>query len=222
MTAPIEDILRYAFKDPNLLNRALTHRSLRRKKSDPSYERLEFLGDRVLGLVIAELLLLRFPDASEGQLAPRLAALVSGRTLADVAQSIDLGEHIRMTENEKAAGTRERRSVLADCCEAVIGAVYLDGGLDAAEAFVRRLWEPLLHEVEPRVAKTELQEWLQGRGMPLPSYAVVAREGPAHRPVFTVELTVEGRPAVRASGASKRAAELKAAAEMLARLGAAS
>ena len=215
----IEDVLLYTFDSPHLIERALTHTSLRQSKSDPSYERLEFLGDRVLGLVIAELLLERFPGAAEGKLAPRLASLVSGRTLASVARSIGLGGYVMMSEGESAAGTRDRTSVLADCCEAVIGALYLDGGLDAARTFVRRLWLPLVEDVEPRVAKTELQEWLQGRGLPLPEYRVVSQEGPPHKPVFTVELSVTGQDPVQATGSSKRSAELKAATAMLRRIG---
>lgn len=215
----LEQILRYSFSDKARLQLALTHSSLKQSKNDPSYERLEFLGDRVLGLVIAELMLEKFPGAAEGKLAPRLAALVSGATLADVARSIDLGGFILMTAGEAAAGTNARDSVLADCCEAVIGALYVDGGLDAAGAFIRRVWEPLVRDVEPRVAKTELQEWLQGRGLPLPEYTVVERSGPSHQPVFTVELTVSGRDPVRASGSSKRAAELGAAGEMLQLIG---
>ncbi|MEX2455361.1 MAG: ribonuclease III [Rhodospirillaceae bacterium] len=211
----IEDVVLYTFRRPALIERALTHTSLRQTKSDPSYERLEFLGDRVLGLLIAELLLERFPQSSEGKLAPRLAALVSGRTLADVARSIGLGEFIRMSDGESAAGTRDRRSVLADCCEAVIGALYRDGGLDAAREFVKRLWMPLIDDVEPRVAKTELQEWLQARGLPLPEYVIVERVGPPHQPVFTVELTISGQAPVRAQGKSKRAAEVQAATLML-------
>ncbi len=214
----IEDVLHYRFRRPKILERALTHTSLRQVKSDPSYERLEFLGDRVLGLLIAELLLERFPQSAEGKLAPRLAALVSGRVLADVARSIGLGAFVLMSDGESAAGTRDRRSVLADCCEAVIGAMYRDGGLEAARAFVHRLWTPLIDDVEPRVAKTELQEWLQARALPLPAYVVVDREGPPHQPIFTVELTVSGQPPVRAAGKSKRAAELEAAELMLERI----
>lgn len=215
----LEAILRYSFADKNRLQLALTHSSLKQSKNDPSYERLEFLGDRVLGLVIAELMLEKFPSAAEGKLAPRLATLVSGATLADVARSLDLGRFILMTAGEAAAGTNARDSVLADCCEAVIGALYVDGGLEAAGEFIRRVWEPLIRDVEPRVAKTELQEWLQGRGLPLPEYTVVERTGPSHQPVFTVELTVSGREPVRASGSSKRAAELRAAGEMLQLIG---
>jgi ribonuclease-3 len=217
--AELEKILQYGFADKSRLHLALTHSSLKQSRHDPSYERLEFLGDRVLGLVIAELMLEKFPGAAEGKLAPRLAALVSGATLADVARSIDLGAYILMTDGEAAAGTNTRASVLADCCEAVIGALYIDGGLDAARDFIRRVWEPLVQEVEPRVAKSELQEWLQGRGLPLPEYKVVESTGPSHKPVFTVELTVSGQDPVRATGPSKRAAELRAAGEMLQLIG---
>jgi ribonuclease III len=217
--ADLEAVLQYSFTDKHRLELALTHSSLKQSKSDPSYERLEFLGDRVLGLVIAEVMLEEFPTAAEGKLAPRLATLVSGATLADVARSIGLGRYIRMTEGEANAGTNTRNSVLADCCEAIIGAIYLDGGLEAARTFIRRTWETAMRDVEPRVAKTELQEWLQGRGLPLPEYTVVERTGPSHNPEFTVELTVSGQPAVRATGASKRAAELVAAHRMLEQIG---
>jgi ribonuclease-3 len=217
--AELEKILCYSFADRSRLQLALTHSSLKQSRNDPSYERLEFLGDRVLGLIIAELMLEKFPSAAEGKLAPRLAALVSGATLADVARSIDLGTFILMTDGEAAAGTNARDSVLADCCEAVIGALYIDGGLDAPRDFIRRVWEPLVQEVEPRVAKSELQEWLQGRGLPLPEYKVVECEGPSHNPVFTVELNVSGQGPVRATGPSKRAAELRAAGEMLQLIG---
>jgi len=216
--AELEDILDYRFADGELLVRALTHSSLKKSANDPSYERLEFLGDRVLGLIIAELLIEEFPDSAEGKLAPRLAALVSGRTLADVARSIGLREFIRMTDGEAAAGTNERVSVLGDCCEAVIGSVYRDGGLEAARKLVRRFWEPLVADVEHRVAKTDLQEWAQGRGLPLPKYTVVDRQGPAHAPEFTIELEIAQQDCIRATGPSKQAAEQAAAAEMLARI----
>ena len=217
--AELEDILRYKFSDSDTLHRALMHSSLKQSKTDPSYERLEFLGDRVLGLVIAELLLAKFPSSAEGKLAPRLASLVSGTALAEVARSVGLGGYILMTEGEAAAGTNDLSSVLADCCEAVIGALYVDGGIDAAASFIRRIWTPLIENVEPRVAKTELQEWLQGRGLPLPEYIVVERIGPPHKPVFTVELTISGYEPVRATGPSKRVAELAAAGRMLEQIG---
>ena len=217
--AELEDIFRYKFSDSDTLHRALMHSSLKQSKTDPSYERLEFLGDRVLGLVIAELLLEKFPSSAEGKLAPRLASLVSGTTLAEVARSVGLGGYVLMTEGEAAAGTNDLSSVLADCCEAVIGALYVDGGIDAAASFIRRIWTPLIENVEPRVAKTELQEWLQGRGLPLPEYIVVERTGPPHKPVFTVELTISGYEPVRAIGPSKRVAELAAAGRMLEQIG---
>lgn len=214
--AKLERVLSHSFTSNELLDRALTHGSLKKRPSDPSYERLEFLGDRVLGLIIAELLIESFPNLSEGKLAPRLAALVSGRTLAGIARTLELGKFIRMTDGELAAGTNDRDSVLADCFEAVIGAVYRDGGLDAAKQLICSYWRPLLTEDEPRVAKTELQEWAQGRGLELPKYTVVDRDGPAHAPKFTIELQVATQPTVRASGASKQAAEQAAATELLA------
>lgn len=211
----LEQQLDYDFKTPPLLVRALTHPSLRQRRSDPSYERLEFLGDRVLGLLVAELLMDRFPDFPEGELARRLAVLVSGSTLADVARSISLETFIKVGPGEIAAGTQRRESVMADCLEAIIGAMYRDGGLDAARGFVWGKWSSLVETVEPRVAKTELQEWLQGRGLPLPEYRVIERDGPAHEPLFTIRLTVSGQPPVTATGTSKRAAELEAASQML-------
>ena len=214
--AELEEILGYRFNDSGLLTRALTHSSLKNSGNDASYERLEFLGDRVLGLIIAELLIDEFPDSAEGKLAPRLASLVSGRTLADVARNLGLAKFILMTDGEAAAGTNERDSVLADCCEAIIGSVYRDGGLDAATTLVRRYWTPLLVEVEPRVFKTELQEWVQGRGLPLPRYTVVDRQGPAHAPEFTIELKIATEDPILATGTSKQDAEQAAAAEMLA------
>ncbi len=214
--AELEEILGYRFNDSGLLTRALTHSSLKNSGNDASYERLEFLGDRVLGLIIAELLIDEFPDSAEGKLAPRLASLVSGWTLADVARNLGLAKFILMTDGEAAAGTNERDSVLADCCEAIIGSVYRDGGLDAATTLVRRYWIPLLVEVEPRVSKSELQEWVQGRGLPLPRYTVVDRQGPAHAPEFTIELKIATEDPILATGTSKQAAEQAAAAEMLA------
>ena len=206
--------LQYRFQDEGALVEALTHTSLKQSKDDASYERLEFLGDRVLGLVIAEILIERFPQYAEGKLAPRLAKLASGSVLAEVARSIELGTHIGLSPGEQAAGTGERTSVLADCMEAVIGAIYSDGGLGPAKSVIREFWFPLMDTVEPRVFKTELQEWAQGRSLPLPKYKVINREGPSHEPVFTVELSVNGLNPVQAEGRSKQAAE-QAAAEMM-------
>ena len=213
--------LGHDFDDPALLRRALTHASAtRRDGKDPvNYERLEFLGDRVLGLIIAELLFARFPDEPEGDLARRLAALVRKETLADVAEELALGACMDFGPTEQEGGA-ENPSVLADACEAVIGALYLDGGLAAAEGFVRSFWTPYLEAERkpPQDAKTMLQEWAQGRALPLPSYSEVAREGPPHEPLFTVEVLVEGQPPARAQGRSKRMAEQFAAEILLAQL----
>ena len=210
-------LLRHSFADAALLEEALTHSSRGRARS---YERLEFLGDRVLGLIVAEMLVRRFPSEPEGALAVRFALLVSGDSLASVAADIDLGAHIAFSAGEADSGARDNPSILADVCEAVIGALYLDGGLEPARRFVEPLWQPLLEaELQPRQdAKTALQEWAQGRGLPLPNYQEVARSGPAHEPIFTVQVLVEGSEPTEGQGRSKRAAEQEAAGRLLARL----
>ena len=213
MTA-IESLLGYRFRDPGLLEKALTHASA--NGSDRSQNRLEFLGDRVLGLIVSEMLLERFSFSSVGRIARRHADLVSGRTLAQVGRDLSLPEFLRASGAEAAA----RSSVIAGCCEAVIGALYLDGGLAAARPFVCRRWAPLIGEAEPRSPKTDLQEWCQARGLPLPEYVLVDRSGPPHEPVFTIELAVEGRPPVRAVGPARRAAERRAAEKALDQIGA--
>ncbi len=201
---------------------ALTHASATRGAGGNliSYERLEFLGDRVLGLIIAKLVFRRFPDEREGDLARRLAALVRRETLAEVAAALDLGRCIDFGPGEQEGGGAENPSVLADACEAVIGALYLDGGLTAAERFVLPYWTPYLEAEDrpPQDAKTALQEWAQGRALPLPVYEEVAREGPPHEPLFTVEVRVEGYHPAIAQGRSKRTAEQAAAETMLAQL----
>jgi len=223
-------ILGHSFACPELLHEALTHSSAAPKRhgrggSQPhgpihGYERLEFLGDRVLGLVVAELLLQRFPGEAEGPLARRLAHLVRQEALQKVALAIDLGPFIRLSAGEDAARTRNSPSILADVCEAVIAALYLDGGLGTASAFIRRHWETMIgaDAVAPRDAKTALQEWAQGRGLPLPRYEVSLMEGPPHERVFTVTATVQGFEPETASGASKRAAESAAAAALVAQI----
>ena len=215
MTA-IESLLDYRFRDPGLLMQALTHASLSRSRTDRSHDRLEFLGDRVLALIVAEMLLERFPSSSEGRIARRHADLVSGRTLARVGRDLSLPEYLRTGD----AATGARSSVIAGCCEAIIGALYRDGGLDAARSFVHRHWTPLIGEAEPRSPKTDLQEWCQGRGLPLPEYTLVDRSGPSHEPVFTIELVVEGCPPVRATGPARRVAERSAAEKALDQIGA--
>lgn len=220
--AKLAEVLGHQFSRPALLTEALTHRSVLSAKAaeQNSYERLEFLGDRVLGLIIANLLFAHYPDESEGQLARRFNALVQGETLATVAESIGLGPYLILAPSEEQAGGRANRSLLADVCEAVIAALYLDGGLPVAEAFIARYWLPLLTaKARPRRdAKTRLQEWAQSRGLPLPIYHTIGREGPAHSPRFAIRVAVEGMGTAEGRGGSKRVAEQHAAGELLARL----
>jgi len=183
----------------------------------PTYERLEFLGDRVLGLIIARLLYDGFPGESEGDLAPRFTKVVQRDTLARVAETIGLGAHMILSDGEDNAGGRANPALLADTCEAVIAALYLDGGLEAANRFVRRYWSPLIEEdaTPPQDPKTALQEWAQGRGLPLPEYQETSRSGPDHAPVFSIQVSVQGLPSAPGRGASKRAAEQEAALALL-------
>ncbi|HKF71627.1 MAG TPA: ribonuclease III [Stellaceae bacterium] len=218
---PLYEILGHRFADPQLLAEALTHPSAHARRGPrQSYERLEFLGDRVLGLVVAELLWRRFPDEAEGELTRRQTGLVRRESLVEVARTLGLGQFVILSPGEAQAGAHDNPSVLADTCEAVIAALYLDGGLEAARDFVHRCWEPLLQVAgkPPRDPKTALQEWAQGRGRGLPVYETVSVAGPAHRRVFTVTARVEGAEPATASGSSKRAAETAAAAELIARL----
>jgi ribonuclease-3 len=214
----LEETLGYHFSNNNLLTQALTHRSAAHDAA-PSNERLEFLGDRVLGLVIASLLVTRFPDAEEGELSRRLTALVRRDALAMVARQIGLTEHLYLAPSDAKTG-RENPGLLADACEAVIGAIFLDGGLGAARSFIEAAWAPVLNDSEGAVrdAKTRLQEWAQARGRPIPIYEVAEREGPAHAPKFVVVVRVAGESEVRGEGMSKRAAEQVAALALLERL----
>lgn len=212
--------LGYNFSTPGLLQDALTHPSLagfrQRKKGVMPYERMEFLGDRVLGLVIAEWLYDTYPESSEGDLAKRHAALVNREALRIVANEIGLGQFLRLARGEEANAARKNLVTLPDAMEAVIGALYLDGGLKAAQKFIRRYWQKDIAVKEaPADPKTALQEWAQGQGLPLPQYRVVEHSGPAHAPKFVIEVTVKGYNAVTAEGDSKRAAQKKAAALLL-------
>ncbi len=212
-------IVEHAFARPALLVEALTHPSASGRGH--GYERLEFLGDRVLGLVVADMLLAAFPDEDEGALALRFTSLVRRESLAATADRIGLAAVIEMTKGEAESGGRENPAILADALEAVIGALYLDGGLATAERFVRRHLAPAMHTAEgpPKDAKTALQEWAQANGLDLPRYATVSTEGPAHSPTFEIEAAVGGHPPATANGASKRIAEQAAAAVLLARVG---
>lgn len=214
------EVVGHSFGRPALLVEALTHPSVANRGRTRDYERLEFLGDRVLGLVVAEMLLNRFPEELEGALARRLAALVRRETLVRVAEAIGLGRHLVLSKSEDDAGGRASAAILADCCEAVIGALYIDGGLDPARAFVVKHWGALMEEAvtPPKDAKTALQEWAQGRGKPLPVYETVRMHGPPHDPIFEIRVGVEGVEPVTARGPSKRAAEQSAASEMLSKV----
>jgi ribonuclease III len=211
--------LGYEFRHPDILLQALTHSSAITNPADKilSNERLEFLGDRVLGLLVARMLFERFPDEEEGPLARRHAALVQRQALVRVAEKAKIGSLLIIADSEAASGGRENPSILADACEALIAALYLDGGLEAAERFVERYWESLADETPapPIDAKTALQEWAQAKGLPLPNYYETGRTGPSHAPVFTLEVSIEGFEPTSASGPSKRAAEQAAAEQML-------
>jgi len=220
--AGLAEALGHRFAKPELLAEAMTHPSLtERGAAGHGYERLEFLGDRVLGLVVAEWLLERFPDEPEGSLAKRHTALVQADALAGVAEEIGLGHWLRLSPGEQGGGGRTKPAILADACEAAIGALFLDGGLDAARAFIRRRWTGRIDAATapPQDPKTGLQEWALARGLPLPTYETLSREGPDHSPVFHVRVTVRGQEPAAASGTSKRTAEKAAAAILLKRLG---
>jgi ribonuclease-3 len=207
----------HAFARPELLVEALTHPSL---ASGSDNQRLEFLGDRVLGLVVAEALLAADPGASEGDLAPRLNALVRKETCAEVAAALDLGPALRLGRSEMLAGGRRKLTLLGDAMEAVIAAVYLDAGFEAARAFVLRAWGERIARVERvvRDAKTTLQEWAQARGLAPPAYVDLDREGPDHAPVFSVEARLEDGRTAGGRAPSKRAAQQAAAEALLLRL----
>ncbi|KPQ07973.1 MAG: ribonuclease III Rnc [Rhodobacteraceae bacterium HLUCCA12] len=208
--------LGHRFTRPELLARALTHASIA-SKTRPDNQRLEFLGDRVLGLVMAETLLKADKSASEGQLAPRYNALVRKETCADIARAVGLGEVLRLGRSEMLTGGRRKETLLGDAMEAVLAAVYLDGGLDAARAVILRHWGERIAsaEIDARDPKTVLQEFVQARGDPPPVYHEIAREGPPHAPVFTIEARLADGQASAASAGSKRQAEQAAARALL-------
>ena len=212
--------LGHDFKTPRLLEEALTHPSLAgarlRKKGAMPYERMEFLGDRVLGLIVAEWLYENFPNANEGEMAKRHAALVNREALRVVAMEIGLGQFVRLARGEDAGAARKNLATLPDAMEAVIGALYLDGGYNPARAFIRQYWQREIAVSEtPADPKTALQEWAQGKGLPLPTYRVIEHSGPAHAPQFLIEASVKGHEPVQALGDSKRAAQKEAATKLL-------
>ena len=213
----LEAVLGYEFQDKKRLEKALTHPSLSRLKAVGekvfNYERLEFLGDGVLGLVVAELLFSHFLDENEGDLAKRHAALVRGETVTQIALELGLGQFMLMADGEEQTGGRENASNLENTLEALIGAMYVDGGLEVVKSFILKNWTPkaIAMKRPPKDPKTALQEWAQARKLPIPEYVAIKAEGPAHSPMFTIEVTVKGQAPVQASGTSKKIAEKKAA-----------
>ena len=205
----LADLLPAAPKEIALYNRALTHGST----GQPDYQRLEFLGDRILGLAIADMLYHRYADEAEGRLSHRLNALVSGATCAEIARTIDLPLYIRLGKQARDDGAQQSDNVLGDVMEAIIGALYLDSGIDAARSLIERLWGPLLETANgaPKHPKSELQEWCAANGRKVPEYTITKKEGPPHAMRFEITVTVKGFDPVSASANSKQAAETAAA-----------
>jgi ribonuclease III len=206
----------YRFSDPALLRQALTHKS----HGPAHYERLEFLGDSILNFVVSTRLFELHPNAPEGDLSRMRARIVRGRTLTEVAQGIKLGQQLKLGPGEMRSGGHGRSSILADALEALLGAIYLDGGYAACREVILALCDPLIRGLpaanELKDAKTRLQEWLQARGRPLPVYLLVGEEGADHAKRFHVECRLQDQDgAVRASGASRQRAEQAAAASLL-------
>ena len=218
----LQERIGYKFRNRMLLSEALTHSSVAQgQKGVADYERLEFLGDRVLGLAIAEYLFDNSPDAP-GELAGRFNNLVNKTVCAAVAEELDLGPYIKLSDSEALAGGRRKPTILADTCEALLAAIYLDGGWDAVKAVIISFWASRAAETVdvPRDPKTALQEWVQGRGnKKLPRYVKIASSGPDHAPLFVYEVRVEGLDAARGQGPSRRMAEQAAAAALLLREG---
>lgn len=216
-TSALQERLGYRFKDESLLEQAVTHSSAVGSTHRQSYQRLEFLGDRVLGLAISEMLVKAFPRASEGELSRRLADLVRAESCAATAREMQLDAAIRLGAGAKRKHASLTPTILADACEAVVGAVFLDGAYPTAAALVERFWkERMLAPARPlRDSKTRLQEWAQGRGLPTPAYREVERSGPHHSPHFRIVVELPERPPAEGAGRSKRAAEQAAAAAML-------
>jgi ribonuclease III len=220
-TETLQERLGYTFKDMDLLVRALTHVSAPGGAGRLSYQRLEFLGDRVLGLAISELLYTAFPQATEGELSHRLSELVRRESCAQIALSWDAGSYLKLGAGEAQSGGRRNLAILADVCESIIGAVFLDGGYEAAKALVERAFADLLSTPRRPLKdpKSVVQEWAQGRGLVPPTYALVEQTGPDHAPNFQVVIKVQGLANALGFGTSKRAAEQDAARNLLIREG---
>ena len=214
----LQERLGYRFARADLLERALTHPSAARGAATRTYQRLEFLGDRVLGLVMADALLERYPDAPEGELAKRHTRMVRAETCADVARTLDIAPHLRVSAAERRGGVKV--NILADAMEALIGAVYQDGGFEQARERVLAVWPlDMTDEVRLTDAKSLLQEWALAQARAIPAYSLASREGPDHKPVFVIRVVVDGFEPAKGEGASKREAEQAAAEELLRREG---
>jgi ribonuclease-3 len=221
--ASLERRLGHSFQDRSLLERALTHSSVGHgAKAVEDYERLEFLGDRVLGLIVARDLFQRFPHSPEGELSSRLHALVSRDVCASVAERLGVPEALRLAAGETKAGGRYKKTILGDACEALIGAVYLDAGFERAHELFGPLWGEEMERLAPLAAlnpKSRLQEWAASARRAPPAYAVVSREGPDHAPRFVVEARLEGFEPAQGEGGSRQDAEKAAAKSLLEREG---
>ena len=219
INSELEQVIGYDFGDKALLATALTHASVQKQGAD--YERLEFLGDRVLGLVVADMLYRACPLEDEGGLAKRHTGMVQRAALVKVAEALHLGRFIKFSAGELRAGGDKKNAILGDAMEALIGAIYLDGGYKPAESFIVRFWVGMLlpETSPPEDPKTALQEWAQGRGLPLPLYKIVSKSGAEHAPVFDVEVTVQGQTPMTGTATSKRDAEKEAARKMLETIG---
>ncbi|MEM8914361.1 MAG: ribonuclease III [Pseudomonadota bacterium] len=213
-------ILGYRFDDPHLITEALLHTSIdpqQRGRARHGYQRLEFLGDRVIGLVAAQWLLGQHPKEGEGEIARRHAHLVGGPMLASIATEVGLGRFVALSASQEAAGGRDSPTIMADIMEAIVGALYLDGGIDAAQDFLVPLFDRHVDQTlaPPRDPKTALQEWAQARGLDLPDYRLIKQDGPAHQPHFEIEVSVAGQPTAMGAGTTKRQAEKEAASNLL-------
>jgi ribonuclease-3 len=213
----LEEILEYQFEDIHYLERAMTHSST---NDDYNYQRLEFLGDRVLGLIMADALFREFKKENEGGLAKRHTALVQGATCFEMGQKINIGDFIILSNSEKEAGVHLNENIIADVVEAMIGAIYVDGGYEEAQRVVLKLWGNIIKTLEkaPQDPKTELQEWVQARNLDLPIYEIIDKQGPDHAPKFVIQLKIDGFDFVTAEGTSRRQTEKMAAKMMLKKL----